>query len=186
MYGNDASNTFRGKNEPVLEFYGLGFNPINPSLAVSLKSRVGGGGPISHWTVKAPELVTHGTFIPELGSMGFLSIRKEYKNKEEKISYISNVSFQSDKFRAHAFNSYYDSQKIDTLELVKVDNSTFKGSLDFTRRHRSETFGDYEKIANAEIECNIPENDWVKLRERFEKEYNEKINYDKVTQKMVQ
>ena len=161
LWGNDASNSFRGKNEPVLVFDYFGSGSM---LNIRLRDRLAGSA-ISLWSVRGKDLNTNGTFIPESGSMGFLSVKEEGK-----LSYLSTVNFQPDKFKAHRFQSYLN-QQIDTLELDKVDNTTFKGKLEFTRRSKIDGHGDYEKVVNAEIECKIPENDWLKLRERFEKEY---------------
>lgn len=170
-WGNPASSAFRNKNEPVLMFDYL---HNGTRLNIYLDSHLA-GAPISSWSIRNPNqnLNTRGIFIPEFGSMTFHSI-----SERGKPSYYSHVNFAPDKFKAHVVHItkiINISTTIHTLELGEVDKSTFKGTLKSTVKTKDATYGDSEKISNAEIECNIPENDWLKLRERFKKEYEEKL-----------
>lgn len=170
-WGNPASSAFRDKNEPVLVFDYFGSGSM---LSIRLRDRLAGSA-ISLWSIRNPNrnLNTRGIFIPEFGSMTFHSM-----SERGKPSYYSNVNFAPDKFKAHVVHvtKFLNiSTTIHTLELGEVDKSTFKGTLKSTVRTKDATYGDSEKVVSAEIECNIPENDWLKLRERFEKEYEEKL-----------
>ena len=164
-YRNYIDSISKRHNSPVLSFqFEVG---IDSSSSISLNQQYAGGG-VSGWSIKGSNLATKATFIPDFQSMSFMIT--DERNSDDYFM-LTNISFKPDAFKAHSFSDFLG-KRAETIELKKVDDLTFKGTLKLskTTKYKSKV---NESTANADIQCFIPESDWAKVRERIEREYGD-------------